>query len=121
MHTHAGLDEVHGDQPDYQRQRRHNLEVDQCLDPHPTDLLEIAMPGNAHNKRCEDERRNNRFDEPEENRTERPERNGDIREDPPDDQAESHAYEYPLRKSRFAEIHELSFQVHGGSGGLRIG
>jgi len=37
----AGLDQIDCYEPDHERDRGHDLEIDQRLEPHPADLLEV--------------------------------------------------------------------------------
>jgi hypothetical protein len=51
------------DEPDAERDRRHNLEIDQRLEADATDFLEIAGAGNAVHDDAEHDRRDDHLNE----------------------------------------------------------
>ena len=52
-----GPEHVHHHQPDAERERRHDLEVDERLEPHPPDPLEVGRVRHAADDGEEDDRR----------------------------------------------------------------
>ena len=64
-----GLHEVHGDQPDGERERRDDLEVDDRPEREPADPLHVvAVAGDADDERREQQRHDQRLDHPQEHR-----------------------------------------------------
>ncbi len=105
MHANTGLREIHGDKANHERKGCHYLEIDERLCAHTTHLLQIAVPGNANNKRGEDQRRNNALDESYEYGAEGTKRHCDIRPHPSDKQPDGHADENHLRECEPLEHH----------------
>jgi hypothetical protein len=105
VHSNPGLDSINNDQAEDKSDRRDDLEVDEGFDPHPSDLLQVAVTGNADDKRCKDQGRDDRFDQPQKNRTERSKIHSDIGNDPSKRQAQRHANEDQLRECRFGYFH----------------
>ena len=62
----AGLADVDGEQADDQRERRDDLKVDERLDAHAADALDVAVAGDADDEHGEDERSDDALDEPKE-------------------------------------------------------
>ena len=103
-HTHSGLDDVHRQQSDEQRERRDNFEVDQRLQGQPTDAFHVvAMSGDADNQRPEDERRDDRFDHAQEHRRDRAQRHRKGWKQGAQRDAEHHGDEDPLRQGTAAK------------------
>ena len=57
VHAMAGAERVGQDQTYHKHDLGHHLEIDQRLDPDPTDLLEVARTGNAVHDDAEHDRR----------------------------------------------------------------
>jgi hypothetical protein len=70
-HADAGLQQVDGHQPDQQRERRHDLEVDDRAQAHAADVLEVPGAGDARDQRAEQQRRDDHPDHPDEDLAER--------------------------------------------------
>jgi hypothetical protein len=66
VHAVAGREDEGEQQADAQRDRRHHLEIDQCLEPDPADLLEVAGAGDAVDHHAKDDRRDDHRDQLEE-------------------------------------------------------
>ena len=89
--THAGFDGVHGDEPDDQRKRRQDLEIDKRLHPHTANLTEIAVPRDPHNKRRENEGSDQALDQTYEDGAEGAQIEGEFRPEPADKESGGHA------------------------------
>ena len=78
-HADAGLGQVPGDQSDRERDRRHDPEVADRLDGEPADPLEVvAVARDADHQRAEDDRDDDRLDQPEEDGGERLDVRGEV-------------------------------------------
>ena len=115
----AGLHDVDGDQPDDQRERRHDLEVDDRPQPHAADDLDVSRSGDARDQRREDQRRDDHLDHPQEQLAEGPEidrrRRVVLADDPAGDDAECEADEDLLGKGDAAARRGFSGRVsHSG-------
>ncbi len=62
---------VRNHQPDRQRQRRHQLEVNDRLQPHSPGLAKVPNAGDPHHHRQEDDRRHHHLHQPDEPITQR--------------------------------------------------
>jgi hypothetical protein len=62
--SHPRLRDIDRRQPNPQRNRRQHLKVDEALHPHPPHRLQIAMPRNSRHQRRQDQRRDDRLDQP---------------------------------------------------------
>jgi hypothetical protein len=61
LYSDAGFHDVHGDQPDYERKRRRDLEVDHRPERQLPDTLEIiTVPRDPDNEGCEQQPRHRR-------------------------------------------------------------
>ena len=80
-HADARLQDVDGKQPDDQRQRRHDLEVDDCLDAHAPDVFQVAMRGDADNERGKQQRRDDGANQADEDGAENPQLCRGVREE----------------------------------------
>nr|GEU28409.1 hypothetical protein [Tanacetum cinerariifolium] len=78
MHARAGLDHVHDDQPEHQRDGRADLEVQHGLGADASRFLDAAHAGNAHHHRGKDDRRQQHLDELDEQVAERLELDADV-------------------------------------------
>jgi hypothetical protein len=105
VHSNPGLDSINDDEAEDKSDRRDDLKVDEGFDPHPSDLLQVTVTGNADDKCCKDQGGDDRFDQPQKNRTERSQIHSDIGNDPSERQAQRHANEDQLRESRFGNLH----------------
>jgi len=59
----AGLHPVDHEQADDERDGGDDLEIDQCLYPHPADLFHVAQAGDPHDDGREDDRADQHLDE----------------------------------------------------------
>ena len=105
-HTHSGPSEVDGDEADHEGEGRHHLEVEESLDAHSADLLEVGVPRDAHHDRREDEWRQDRLDEPEEDLAEQAQRDRELRPIVADLGAGDHGDEDPGRERATARGQE---------------
>ena len=82
-HVQAGarLGDVHDDEPDRERERRHDLEVDERLEADGADLLQVVHVGDAERDREEDDRPDHHPDERDERVAQRSHRTRGIRRD----------------------------------------
>ena len=71
IHADAGLQDVDDHEPNDEGQRRHHLEIDQCLEADASNLLHILHAGNAMHDRAENDWSNQHFDQLNETVTER--------------------------------------------------
>ena len=71
VHADAGLPDVDDHEADDQRDRGHDLEVDQRLDPDPADLLHVLHAGDAVHHGAEDDRGDQHLDQLDEGVAER--------------------------------------------------
>ncbi len=67
----ARTQHVRDHEAEHERDARHHLEVQQCLEADATDLLQALHPRNAHRDRAEDHQRNQHLDETDEGVAER--------------------------------------------------
>ena len=111
-------------QPIRQRQGRHHLEIDQGLDPHPSDLPQVGVPGDADDQRGEDQGGDDRPDQADEDLAE------DAEGQPPglgevvaDLGTDHHRYQDPgrerLLRPRVDQQHHDGGPARGEEGGLR--
>ena len=128
VHTHAGLHDVDGDQPNDERERRHDLEVDDRAEPHTADDLDVSRARDTRDQRRKDQRGDDHLDHPQEQLAERPEIDGCrgvvLADDPAGQDAECEAYEDLLGEGDAAARLGFSGRVsHSGlilqSGGPR--
>ena len=77
----------------HQRDRRHDLEVDERLDGHAPDALRLADARDSMDDGAEDDRRHDHAHEPDEQVAERPERVGVLRPQIPDESAQQHRHQ----------------------------
>ena len=75
----TGLADVDGEQADGQRERGDDLEVDERLDAHAADALDVAVAGDADDEHGEDERSDDALDEPKEDVGEEAHLHGELR------------------------------------------
>src|SRR5438046_10428221 len=61
--AHSWFREIHYGQPDEERRRGDDLEIDHGFDPHASDLSERAGDGDYDDNRLEDKRSDDRFDQ----------------------------------------------------------
>ena len=91
----AGLADVDGEQADGQRERGDDLEVDERLDAHAADALEVAVAGDADDEHGEDERSDDALDEPQEDVGEEAQLHGELRRVEAELRADDHRDEHP--------------------------
>ena len=84
----ARLDDVDHHEPDDQRQRRNDLEIDERLDADPADGLQVANLRDAGHDDAEDDRRDHHSDELDEAVAERPHRRARLGSDVAKDDAD---------------------------------
>ena len=101
----AGLDEVDEGQAQEQGDRRHDLEIDEGLDPHPADGLQVAVAGDADDEGGEDERGDDRLDEADEDDAQRPEGFTGLGKERSDEESEPHADEDVQRQAALFGAH----------------
>ena len=89
-------------QADEERQRRHNLKIDQALHADPPDAAQIAMPRDSRHQRAENQRRHNHLDQAQENVAEHPQMFGELRPVQPDFSAQQHREKNPVGQRRLA-------------------
>ncbi len=94
MDADAGLDDIDEEQSEEKGDRRHDLEIDERLETHPADGLEVAVAGDPDDDRGKDEGGDDRLDEADEDLAQRPEGRPDIGKDRPDEKPQAHADEY---------------------------
>jgi hypothetical protein len=75
----ARVQQLADDEADRQRQRGHDLEVEQCLHADPPDLRQVAHGSDAVHDGAEDHRRDHHLDELDEPIAERLERGAGLR------------------------------------------
>ena len=103
-HTDTRFDDVDRQQPDEQRQRRDDFEVDDRFQREPADALHvIAVARDADDQRAENQRHDDRFDDPNEGGRDRKQRNGERGKHNPDRNAGEHRDDNPLREGPAAE------------------
>jgi hypothetical protein len=73
VHTDAGSHDVDRRQSDSERDRRHDLEVDDRAEAHPTDHLHVPCPGDPGDQRGENQWSDDHLDHPQEELAERTE------------------------------------------------
>ena len=88
VHADAGLQDVDHDQADDQRQRGHDLEIDQRLQADAADLLHVLHAGDAVHHGAEDDRRDQHLDQLDEAVAERLHRHADVRIELPEQDAD---------------------------------
>ena len=108
VHTAPRLHDVHRQEPDDERQRRHDLEVDDRAQSQLADALHVvAVPRDPHDQRGEQQWHDQRLDHLEEDRGEhvqigrrppavRVARR--LRVEPPNRDPDHHRHDYPLRQ-----------------------
>jgi hypothetical protein len=84
VHAVAGTEQIGQHQADDQRDRRHDLEIDQCLDADPADLFEVAGAGDAMHDHAEHDRRHDHRDQLQKGVAEDLEADGKIRNGHPE-------------------------------------
>ncbi len=95
-HSLTRAHEIHSDQPDDERQRRHDLEVNDRLEGEAADPLHVvSVPGYSDHQRSEDERHDDRFDHPQEHSGQRLERNREGRGEHTHEDSDHHRDQYP--------------------------
>jgi hypothetical protein len=87
----ARLQDVADDQPDHQGQGRDHLEIDQGLDPHPPERLDVAHVGDAAGHGQEDHRGDHQLDQLDERVAQRLQRHPDLGPQRPDQHAQGDA------------------------------
>ena len=93
LHPHACLAEVDRGQADEKRDRGDHLEIDQRLDAHSPDFLQVGVPGDPHNQRPEQQRRDDRLDQPQEDHAQHAQVDREGREVVADLCSNHHAYQ----------------------------
>ena len=91
----AGLADVDGEQADDQRESGDDLEVDERLDAHAADALDVAVAGDADDEHGEDERSDDALDEPKEDVGEEAHLHGELRGVEAELRAGDHRDEHP--------------------------
>src|SRR5262249_29351914 len=89
---------VHHQKPQHQRNRRHDLEIDECLDGDAPDTLCLAHACDAVDDGAEDDRRDDHPYEPDEQIAQRTEGLRALRPHVADDAAEQHRKQNLQRK-----------------------
>ncbi len=117
VHALAGPDEIGEHQADGEGDRRHDLEIDERLDPDAPDLLQIARPRDAVHDDAEDDRRHDHRNELEEGVGEkfqadgesgRGDANRDAKHEPGDDLREEGLPERLARSGSGRDFHDFS-------------
>ena len=88
VHPGAGLDDVHDHQTDDERERAHDLEVEQRVAAGLADRLHVLHAGDADDDRAEDDRRDDHLDELDEPVAEGLHRGAGLREEVPEQDAD---------------------------------
>src|SRR5256714_15511586 len=95
-HADARLDEVGGAEPDEQRDRRDDLEIDDGFERETADALHVvAVSRDPDDERAKYDRHEDRLDHPQEDRRQRLQRHRERRKSPTDDNANHHRDHYP--------------------------
>ena len=100
----AGLDDVDREQPDEKCEGSDDFEVNDRLEREPAHALHVfAVPGDPHDQRAEDQRHDDRLDDPDEGGRNRKERDAERGPRESDRDAADHGDDDPLGKGRPAE------------------
>ena len=102
VHADAGADDIGKDQPDRERDRGHDLEIDQRLAADPPHFLEIASAGDSVNHDAKDDRRHDHRDQLEKGVAEELEADGEFGREHAERDAENEARDH-LREQGFVE------------------
>ena len=94
VQSRARLQHIDHDEADDQRDRRHDLEVDERAQPDTADLTHGTHVRDADDNRREDDRRDHHADQLDESIAERPHRGAGFRPGDPDEHAERNARQH---------------------------
>ena len=99
-HAVAGAHQVHRAQPEEQREGGDDFEIEDRLGADAAHLLDVAAARDAGHQRAEQQRRDDRADQPQKDRAHRPELLGEVGREDAQRHARGHADKDPARSAR---------------------